>query len=569
MSLKLTENLSEQAEQFEQEFLINRDTDLRKAAQILAREQNRYPIFIGEFGSGRTTFLRQLAAHLLEDESLSRLQLLRINLDGLQLQSGKLFASRLLAVVKAAAKCPKPTVLFFDELEPLCQRKGEAWRMVLRAVRFAMQSKLAGCGLLCSSEIFHREIKADPILSTAASAVHLQSAEEQEVVVLLAQQTNLLDADSLKRISHYAQRFIKNLSMPASAINLLDKLMAVYPQANTVSNEQIEQVLTQWYGVEVIQAAAFNLKRLSQLKNELSKVVFGQDAVLQQLQTRLPVYAMGLDQRVKIPLLIFEGEAGSGRAALAEKLNAFLYGKHSQLQTISLAGAQSEMVFQELAQQSGERVILFAQTELAPASLLLAIVNVAKSGKLDERMILKDCLFVFCYEKNLAAQLPMLTFSQSLPVKQQEPIKEKVAAENSLLQLVVDDMPEAVDVEPMPAVSFLQSQEQEGLPDEFLKIAEVFQFAVVELDAIEQGLQQALTEMLEQVQTAQGVCVTVDVNFVKQFVEQFNLFGASLEQAESQLRAALLPVVGEWLLTRSENQAGCQLVWQSNKLCCV
>jgi hypothetical protein len=184
-------------------------------------------------------------------------------------------------------------------------------------------------------------------------------------------------------------------------------------------------------------------------------------------------------------------------------------------------------------------------------------------------MILKDCLFVFCYEKNLAAQLPMLTFSQSLPVKQQEPIKEKVAAENSLLQLVVDDMPEAVDVEPMPAVSFLQSQEQEGLPDEFLKIAEVFQFAVVELDAIEQGLQQALTEMLEQVQTAQGVCVTVDVNFVKQFVEQFNLFGASLEQAESQLRAALLPVVGEWLLTRSENQAGCQLVWQSNKLCCV
>ena len=123
MSLKLTENLSAQLEQENPMICLDRQQSIHQVWQILSRERCRFPILIGEYGCGRTVFLRQLAQSLTAaDAPLSHagsIVVRRLNVDDLHLNSGKRFSERLMRTIECIQAQAETTLLILDELDGL------------------------------------------------------------------------------------------------------------------------------------------------------------------------------------------------------------------------------------------------------------------------------------------------------------------------------------------------------------------------------------------------------------------------------------------------------------------
>ncbi|MFN1581765.1 type VI secretion system ATPase TssH [Vibrio rotiferianus] len=128
---KYTINLTQQAIEGNIDPISGRNSEVRKAIDILCRKRQNNPIFVGEPGVGKTAVVEGLALRIAADEVPSALQGVQLHsLDFGLLQAGASvkgeFENRLKDVINEVKNSDVPIIVFIDEAHTLIGAGGAA-----------------------------------------------------------------------------------------------------------------------------------------------------------------------------------------------------------------------------------------------------------------------------------------------------------------------------------------------------------------------------------------------------------------------------------------------------------
>lgn len=128
---KYTINLTQQAIEGNIDPISGRNSEVRKAIDILCRKRQNNPIFVGEPGVGKTAVVEGLALRIAADEVPSALQGVQLHsLDLGLLQAGASvkgeFENRLKDVINEVKNSDVPIIVFIDEAHTLIGAGGAA-----------------------------------------------------------------------------------------------------------------------------------------------------------------------------------------------------------------------------------------------------------------------------------------------------------------------------------------------------------------------------------------------------------------------------------------------------------
>jgi ATP-dependent Clp protease ATP-binding subunit ClpC len=227
-------NVTGQAANRKLDPMIGRKKELRQMIKILRRTQKNNPVVIGEKGVGKTHLVSGLAQAIVDGElpALEGVNIFRIDVGALVAGTkfrGE-FEKRLKAVIKAAEEADGKVILFIDELHTIMGLGGaegatDASQLLKNTLE---ESTVRFIGTTTLQEF--RKIEKDGALERRFGAVKLAAPSEAEAIEILdgvkqrfERKHNVsIPHDTIVAAVRDAKRYIKDKSLPDSALDLLD-----------------------------------------------------------------------------------------------------------------------------------------------------------------------------------------------------------------------------------------------------------------------------------------------------------------------------------------------------------
>jgi ATP-dependent Clp protease ATP-binding subunit ClpB len=218
--------------------VIGRDREIRQICEIISRRSKSNVIITGEAGVGKTALLNGFALSVAEE----RVPLHLRNLSVYELDNGALVAGasykgeiedRVRKITQELAHLDKP-VLFIDEIHTLIDKSNPNG-----GVTSILKAELAK-GLLtvvCTTTIdeYRKSIEKDETFSRRFEMIKLQEPDLEVAEKMLRNQAEFyeqhhqltINDEVFKEAIRLAKRFIKDRKLPDSALDLLDRTLAV------------------------------------------------------------------------------------------------------------------------------------------------------------------------------------------------------------------------------------------------------------------------------------------------------------------------------------------------------
>lgn len=231
--------------------VIGRDKEIRQMCEIISRQHKSNVMVIGESGVGKTSLLNGLAIAVATGKVPPHLQKLAIyEIDNSALMAGATYKGeiedRVMKIIRELDQLEKP-ILFIDEVHTFIDRnqpnsgfvsilKSELAKGVLTVVATTTVDEYRKS--IEKDETFSRRFEAvkveEPDSTVAEKMLRKQAARLEEHHKLAIQDAVFAETISLSK------RFIKERKLPDSALDLLDRTMAVSRMAIDTSAQDIE-----------------------------------------------------------------------------------------------------------------------------------------------------------------------------------------------------------------------------------------------------------------------------------------------------------------------------------------
>lgn len=217
--------------------IVNRDRELKKITEILSRKSKPNVIVIGESGVGKTVLIQNLAREIQHSKIVETLQQANfLEIDIAALLSGASYKGevedRLQAIFTEAKRLVKP-VLFIDDIHSLLQDKSTSQGIlnVLKSELNKGEVTLVGA---TSTDNHRKYIATDEALSRRFETVLLEEPNTEQAIQILnsvshtfSEHHNLEIAETaLQEAIRLSKRYLKDRSLPDSALGLIDRTMA-------------------------------------------------------------------------------------------------------------------------------------------------------------------------------------------------------------------------------------------------------------------------------------------------------------------------------------------------------
>lgn len=530
--------------------LFDRTITLQKLLEIIAREQVKSPILVGPFGSGRTTCLQQLT-------KMSARSIQRLDLNDLELRSHQQFAEHLQLILLAHEQHQQPVILFLDELETLIERRPELWSVCLLAMMQAIEKRSSHLGLICNPEIYYEKLAGitmlrayfDPVFMPTYSQTELTNYLELYIKQHPACHQFEFDEHFFPQLMTSANNLISKIAPPTSYRILLDKVLThaarqVEPNTTLSLNHSLKQVMLDWYPT---QANAPDLKKpevLLQLANKLQKTIYGQSQALQKIQNYLAEKRLGLSDQVSSSLL-FIGEPSIGKRTTAQALHGLIYGEDAPSLMLDMKMTNLalflQLLFAHVRQYTATTIILL-NTEYAEVEILYYLQQALTQGRLIDQSqhvySLQSHLFILIYQQHEQAHVtPMAPFAD---------MSKAIEEEESLLQLVVTDMPQIdhpVLLKPTTNSMEMTQTINNTLPDTLLLQTPAIHFQNLSISAKEKLVDTYLQQLARRIRSQYNFLLVYTTPFTKGILTQFNLIHARAKEIQHKLDELLLPVI--------------------------
>lgn len=400
--------------------VFERQELLRDLISLIGLAQNRHVILVGPEGAGKRTLGQSLAQYLAEGEGLNELRSL------VQISETALFENPLTAV-RAGLRRASGGILLVPNIQRFFADK-------LRAPFPAQVNREVQKALLGNEQIIigtttpgdYQLLSQNSLIRQNSQRLNVPPTTVKETIsVVYAHQERLkreyevvVKLDALETAAQIASQYMKNIALPAAAIQLAEQSCALVRIAyanpdmarDDVSRDNIldaEDVMLAAAQITQIPVSKLNEDERGKYANmvaHLHKRLIGQETAVLAVSRAVKTARVGLrDPKRPIGSFLFLGPSGVGKSELAKALAEFMFGTEDAMLVLDMSEFQEEASVNKLIgappgyvgfQGGGQltnfvrvrpyTVVLFDEVEKAHQRVFDVLLQVMEEGRLTD-----------------------------------------------------------------------------------------------------------------------------------------------------------------------------------------
>lgn len=325
--------------------IIGREREIERTIQVLCRRKKNNPLYVGEPGVGKTALAEGIALKI----SLGNVPTVIADAEIYALDMGALlagtrfrgdFEQRLKGVINELDKKDN-AILFIDEIHTIVGA-GAVSGGALDASNI-LKPALASGRLRCIGSTTYSEYKSaferDRALARRFQKIEINEPTADETYEILKGLRKYYEShhqviytdEALKTAAELAAKYINDKFLPDKAIDVIDevgaftKLLPPTERPLKISVTMIENTIAKMAKIPPKTVVADEKDRLRSLRADLEKVIYGQDAAIEQIVQAIQISRAGLGHDTKpVGSFLFSGPTGVGKTELSKQLAEIL-----------------------------------------------------------------------------------------------------------------------------------------------------------------------------------------------------------------------------------------------------
>jgi ATP-dependent Clp protease ATP-binding subunit ClpA len=414
-------NLNNQVSNNKIDKIIGRKKEIERLIQILSRRNKNNPLLVGESGVGKTAIAEGLAYLISNNDVPSIIQNTVVySLDIAALIAGTKyrgdFEKRLKGVLSFLEKQENP-ILFIDEIHTIIGAGSASGGSL--DVSNLLKPALGKGEIRCIGSTTFQEYRGifnqNQALSRRFQKIDVIEPNQDECEEILngikdtyeeyhdVEYTN----ESIKSAIELSSKYINDRFLPDKAIDLIDEtgaLLNINRKNNKtikVSKNDIEITVSKITKIPEQSINSSDKKNLRNIKENLKRVIFGQDKAVETLSNAIKLSRVGLrDDNKTIGSFLFTGPTGVGKTEISKQLAEILgidlvrfdMSEYMERHTVSrLIGAPPGYVgfdqgglLTEAIVKSPHCVLLLDEIEKAHPDIFNILLQVMDAGQLTD-----------------------------------------------------------------------------------------------------------------------------------------------------------------------------------------
>ena len=395
--------------------------------EILGRKTKANLLITGEAGVGKTSlvngFVRELAADHVPGflSGAVAYELDTAALGGDAQYKGEV-EDRFKSVISEVEALPN-AVLIIEKIDKLFDKQG-----ALYGCSTLLKSELSKgrLQLLCTSSIdgYTKNIETDKEMVSNLEKITVEEPTADQTMEILKgvmpayEKYHGLTVDEMVMTEsiRLAKRYLTEKSLPASAIDLIDRTMAHVKVENDLGDEEqkhtemkpedLTAVVAKQTGIPLGKVQTGERERLMGGEEALKKRVVGQDHAVRKVLDAVYEARSGLNKKGQpMGSFFFLGPTGTGKTELSKALAEFLFGDESALLRFDMSefkeehsvallygappgyvGYEEGGLLVNKIRQTPYSVVLFDEIEKAHKSVFDLFLQILDEGKLHDRL---------------------------------------------------------------------------------------------------------------------------------------------------------------------------------------
>jgi ATP-dependent Clp protease ATP-binding subunit ClpA len=340
-----TINLTQKAAEDRIDPLIGREAELQRTIQVLSRRRKNNVIFVGEPGVGKTAIVEGLALKIQRHqvpEALRTAQIFSLDMGAL-LAGTKYrgdFEARLKSTIKSLEEIPS-AILFIDEIHTIVGAGATSGGSMdaSNILKPILNSGDLRCIGASTYEEYKNYFEKDRALSRRFQKIEIQEPGIDETIHILEGLKSHYEGfhgvkftrGALKAAVELSAKYINDKYLPDKAIDVIDeagaelKLSESYKTQKRVGTAEIERIVAGIAKIPPQTISTSDIKKLMKLKDDLKRVVYGQDDAISSLTAAIKRIRAGLGAPDRpIGSFLFLGPTGVGKTEVSKQLAAVL-----------------------------------------------------------------------------------------------------------------------------------------------------------------------------------------------------------------------------------------------------
>ncbi|HEX6124887.1 MAG TPA: ATP-dependent Clp protease ATP-binding subunit ClpA [Pyrinomonadaceae bacterium] len=340
-----TDELVERAAKGQIDPIVGRTAEIERTIQVLCRRKKNNPLYVGEPGVGKTALAEGLALKISEGdvpEVLKDAKVFALDM-GAVLAGTRYrgdFEQRFKSIVNELKKHPN-AILFIDEIHTIVGA-GSVQGGSMDASNI-LKPALAAGELRCIGSTTYSEYKAaferDRALARRFQKIEIGEPTVEETFQILKGLKKFYEhhhgvrytTESLRTASELAGKYINDRYLPDKAIDVIDevgasvKLMPANKRPKKVSVQMVENTIARMAKIPPKTVVADEKVRLKSLREDIKKVIFGQDDAVDRVVDAIQISRAGLGHQTKpVGSFLFSGPTGVGKTEVSKQLAEIL-----------------------------------------------------------------------------------------------------------------------------------------------------------------------------------------------------------------------------------------------------
>ncbi|KTR08536.1 Clp protease ClpX [Aureimonas ureilytica] len=414
-------NLNEKAKTGRIDPLIGRANEINRTIQVLCRRSKNNPLYVGDPGVGKTAIAEGLAKRIVEGDVPEVLADATIfSLDMGTLLAGTRyrgdFEERLKQVVKELEEFPG-AVLFIDEIHTVIGAGATSGGAMdaSNLLKPALSSGAIRCIGSTTYKEYRQFFEKDRALVRRFQKIDVAEPSVEDAVAILKGLKPYFEDfhhvkfsnEAIRSAVELSARYINDRKLPDKAIDVIDEtgasqmLLPEPKRKKSIGVKEIEATVATMARIPPKSVSKDDEEVLSNLTEQLKRVVYGQDAAIESLTTAIKLARAGLREPEKpIGSYLFSGPTGVGKTEVAKQLASALgiellrfdMSEYMERHTVSrLIGAPPGYVgfdqgglLTDGVDQHPHCVLLLDEIEKAHPDLFNILLQVMDHGKLTD-----------------------------------------------------------------------------------------------------------------------------------------------------------------------------------------
>lgn len=340
-----TVELVERAANGEIDPIVGREAEIERTIQVLCRRKKNNPLYVGEPGVGKTALAEGLALKISEGDVPDVLKGAKVfALDMGAVLAGTRyrgdFEQRFKAIINDLKK-EENAILFIDEIHTIVGA-GSVQGGSMDASNI-LKPALAAGELRCIGSTTFSEYKAaferDRALARRFQKIEINEPTIDETFQILKGLKKFYEQyhgvkytnEALRTAAELAGKYINDRFLPDKAIDVIDevgaavKLLPENKRPKKVSVQMVENTIARMAKVPPKTVVADEKERLKTLREDIKKVIFGQDDAIDKIVDAIQISRAGLGAQTKpVGSFLFSGPTGVGKTEVSKQLAEIL-----------------------------------------------------------------------------------------------------------------------------------------------------------------------------------------------------------------------------------------------------